>query len=167
MSSDPNEPAGTRDATASIAAEMRCTCAVLRRATRRMTQFYDDALKPAGLKLSQYSVLANLAQAEDPSITDLAERLMMDRTTLTRNLRPLERAGWVRLGRGGDARSRAVLLTESGRRTLEAARPVWRAAETAVRDRLGADGGQLLRRLLTAATDAVAGEKPGRDAGQC
>lgn len=127
-----------------------------------MTQFYDDALKPTGLKLSQYSVLANLAQVEDPSITDLADRLMMDRTTLTRNLRPLEKAGWVRIGRGGDARARAVALTAQGRRLLEAARPVWRAAEIAVRDRLGPDGGRALRLLLSEATAAV-GEHAGAD----
>jgi len=141
-----------------MAAEMRCTCAVLRRATRRLTQFYDDAMKPTGLKLTQYSVLSNLAQVENPSITDLAERLMMDRTTLTRNLGPLEKAGWIRVGRGGDARSRAVMLTEEGRRTLEAARPVWRETEIAVRERLGSDGGRSLRRLLADASAAMAGD---------
>ena len=141
-----------------MAAEMRCTCAVLRRATRRLTQFYDDAMKPTGLKLTQYSVLSNLAQVENPSITDLAERLMMDRTTLTRNLGPLEKAGWIRVGRGGDARSRAVMLTEEGRRTLEAARPVWRETEIAVRERLGSDGGRSLRRLLAGASAAMAGD---------
>lgn len=141
-----------------MAAEMRCTCAVLRRATRRLTQFYDDAMKPTGLKLTQYSVLSNLAQVENPSITDLAERLMMDRTTLTRNLGPLEKAGWIRLGRGGDARSRAVTLTEEGRRTLETARPVWRDTEIAVRERLGSDGGRSLRRLLADASAAMAGD---------
>lgn len=157
MSQEPNDRTGTRDGSASIAAEMRCTCAVLRRTARRLTQVYDDAMRSTGLKLTQYSVLSNLAQAEDPSITDLAERLMMDRTTLTRNLRPLEKAGWVRLGRGGDARSRAVTLTEAGRRTLEAARPVWRETEMAVRARLGPDGGSALRRLLSEASAALAG----------
>lgn len=141
-----------------MAAEMRCTGAALRRATRRLTQFYDDAMKPTGLRLTQYSVLNALAQAEDPSITDLAETLMMDRTTLTRNLRPLEAAGWVRLGPGADARSRAVTLSEDGRRVLEAARPVWRQAEIAVRERLGADGGRALRRLLAEASAAMAAD---------
>ena len=141
-----------------MAAEMRCTGAALRRASRRLTQFYDDAMKPTGLRLTQYSVLNALAQAEDPSITDLAETLMMDRTTLTRNLRPLELAGWVRLGPGADARSRAVTLSEDGRRVLEAARPVWRQAEIAVRERLGSDGGRALRRLLAEASAAMAAD---------
>src|SRR3546814_8881467 len=74
----------------SSALVMRCTCAVLRRATRRLTQVYDEGMRPSGLKLTQYSVLNILAQAENPSITDLADRLMMDRTTLTRNLGPLD-----------------------------------------------------------------------------
>ena len=155
---DPDDRTGTRAEPASMAAEMRCTGAALRRASRRLTQFYDDAMKPTGLRLTQYSVLNALAQAEDPSITDLAETLMMDRTTLTRNLRPLELAGWVRLGPGADARSRAVTLSEDGRRVLEAARPVWRQAEIAVRERLGSDGGRALRRLLAEASAAMAAD---------
>lgn len=143
---------GTSAGTASIYDEMRCTGAALRKATRRLSQFYDDALRPTGLRLTQYSVLSTLAYAGDPSITDLADRLMMDRTTLTRNLRPLQKAGWVRLGRGGDARSRAVELTPEGRRVLEAAAPVWREAELAVRARLGPDGGKALRHLLADAS---------------
>jgi DNA-binding MarR family transcriptional regulator len=149
---------GTNAGIASIPRDMRCTGAALRKATRRLCQFYDDALRPTGLKLTQYSVLSTLAYAGDPSITDLADRLMMDRTTLTRNLRPLQNAGWVRLGRGGDARSRAVELTPEGRRVLEAAAPVWRDAELAVRERLGADGGEDLRRLLSDASSAFASE---------
>lgn len=156
--SDPNDGGGTGAGSASILDDMRCTGAALRKATRRMSQFYDDALRPAGLKLTQYSVLSTLAYAEDPSITDLADRLMMDRTTLTRNLQPLQKAGWVRLGRGGDARSRAVELTAEGRRKLADAAPVWRAAELAVRERLGDDGGQSLRRLLADASAAFGGE---------
>ncbi len=149
---EPTDGTGTNADAASIVAEMRCTGAALRRATRRICQFYDDALRPTGLKLTQYSVLSTLSQADDPSITDLADRLMMDRTTLTRNLGPLQKAGWVRLGRGGDARSRIVELTAEGRRMLEQARPVWREAELAVRDRLGNDGGEALRRLLSDAS---------------
>ena len=78
-------------------AEMPCTCARLRRTARRLTRAYDRALRPSGLRLTQYSVLANVTRAGGLSITELAERLAMDRTTLTRNLRPLEAAGWVRV----------------------------------------------------------------------
>ncbi|GHD45380.1 transcriptional regulator [Thalassobaculum fulvum] len=154
---EPTDGTGSGADTASIVAEMRCTGAALRRATRRVCQFYDDALRSTGLKLTQYSVLSTLSQVEQPSITDLADRLMMDRTTLTRNLGPLQKAGWVRLGRGGDARARVVELTPEGRRMLERARPVWREAELTVRDRLGTDGGEALRRLLADAS-AVFGD---------
>ncbi|MEQ8397438.1 MarR family winged helix-turn-helix transcriptional regulator [Thalassobaculum sp.] len=155
---DPNTGTGSDAGSASIAGEMRCTCAALRRTARRMTQIYDDALKPTGLKLTQYSLLAMLAQAGEPSITDLADLMMMDRTTLTRNLRPLQAAGWVRLGTGGDKRSRSVVLTAKGESTLQAARPVWRQAEASIRGKLGADGGRQLRRLLAETSSAIASD---------
>lgn len=156
--SQADDAVGSSSGSASIIPEMRCTGATLRRATRRLCQFYDDALRTTGLKLTQYSVLVTLAQVEDPSITDLADLLMMDRTTLTRNLQPLQKAGWVRLARGGDSRSRSVELTPAGRAVLERAGPVWREAELAVRARLGDDGGRALRQLLAGASAAFQGE---------
>jgi DNA-binding MarR family transcriptional regulator len=75
----------------------------------------------------------------------------MDRTTLTRNLRPLEAAGWLRIGAGPDRRSRAVEITEEGRRLLVAARPLWQAAERTFRQALGREEAAELRRLLDAA----------------
>ncbi len=152
--SEPQNGGESFAGSASILEEMRCTGAALRKASRRLSQFYDEALRSTGLKLTQYSVLSTLAQVENPSITDLADRLMMDRTTLTRNLQPLRKAGWVRLGRGDDARARVVELTDDGRRILACAAPVWREAELMVRARLGADGGELLRRLLVEASSA-------------
>lgn len=125
-----------------------CTCAVLRRATRRVTQLYDRALAPAGLRLTQYSVLANVIRAGGPTVTDLADRLIMDRTTLTRTLRPLERSGWIRVAKGPDRRSRAVQVTDAGRRRYEAAVPLWLEAERALRRSMGEDRADALRRLL-------------------
>ncbi len=136
-----------------------CTCAALRRAARRLTRAYDRALKPAGVRLTQYSVLANLARAAGGagglSVTDLAWRLAMDRTTLTRNLRPLEAAGWIRVAPGPDRRSRAVILTAEGRRLFEAARPLWQDAERGFRRSLGREDAAELRRLLDAAMGTV------------
>lgn len=125
-----------------------CTCGVLRRAARKVTQAYDRALRPVGIKLSQYSVLAFVRQDDGLSITELAERLEMDRTTLTRNLRPMERAGWIEIGPGPDRRSRAVGVTEAGHRVFEAAFPLWQAAERQLRRDLGRDTAEDLRRLL-------------------
>ncbi len=131
--------------------EALCTCAVLRRTARRVTQAYDRALRPAGIKLTQYSVLANVLRDGGLSITELAERLAMDRTTLTRNLRPMERAGWIEVGPGPDRRCRAVRITASGRRLFEAAFPLWQAAERGFRRSLGRDTAAELRRLLDVA----------------
>ena len=136
-------------------AETPCTCAALRRTARRLTRAYDRALRPTGLRLTQYSVLANLTRAEGEgrglTVTDLAGRLAMDRTTLTRNLRPLEAAGWLRVSPGPDRRSRAVEITEEGRRVLEEAKPLWQAAERTFRQALGREEAAELRRLLDAA----------------
>ena len=126
-----------------------CTCAMLRRAARRVTRIYDRALRPAGVRLTQYSVLANINGTGGLSISELAERLEMERTTLTRNLRPLVRAGWVIVARGNDRRQRSVGLTQAGRQVYAAAYPLWQAAEQHLREALGHDA-EALRGLLDA-----------------
>lgn len=125
-----------------------CTCAKLRRTARRVTQAYDRALKPAGLRLTQYSVLANLVWRGPLSITDLAELLAMDRTTLTRNLRPLDKAGWLAIGEGPDRRSRAVAVTAAGRRVYKRALPLWKSAEHGLRRKMGPGEAAALRDML-------------------
>ena len=128
--------------------ETPCTCAALRRTARRLTQAYDQAMRPTGLRLTQYSVLANVVRTGGLSVTDLAERLAMDRTTLTRNLQPLERQGLIRIAPGTDRRSRAVEITEEGREAYEAALPRWRAAERQFRRTMSQAEAAELRRLL-------------------
>jgi DNA-binding MarR family transcriptional regulator len=128
--------------------EPRCTGAVIRRASRRVTQVYDDVLKPLGLKLTKYSLLANIHEMDGPSVTDLADRMDMDRTTLTRNLAPLRTAGWVQMGPGTDRRRRSIRLTTDGEAMLAAARPVWREAELRIRDVVGVSRTAEVRRLL-------------------
>ena len=145
----PRIKAGMPDATAP--SDTPCTCAMLRRTARRLTQAYDRALKPAGLRLTQYSLLANLARKGGLSITDLAALLEMERTTLTRNLRPLEKAGWVKVVEGPDLRRRAVEITPAGRRLFEEAKPLWQKAERGLRRDLGPEETLALRRLLDSA----------------
>ncbi len=132
-----------------------CTCAMLRRASRRVTQVYDQALKPFGLSLNQYSLLANLLRSEGISITDLAERLDMERTTLTRNLKPLETAGWLRVKAGPDRRSRALEILPEGRAVVEQAFPAWQQAERRFRKSMGRDEAAELRQLLGTAMSAL------------
>jgi DNA-binding MarR family transcriptional regulator len=113
----------------------------LRQASRVVTKIYDDALRPLGLQMSQLPVLTALAifGESGANMNALAEAVVMDRTTLTRNIGPLEKSGFLRVARSPhDARTRLVLLTRSGERTLEAAYPLWESALKRVRAALGA-----------------------------
>ena len=93
-----------------------CTCANLRRAARMVTQVYDKALHPAGLKAPQFTLLATLSKRGDLPLTRLAEALVMDRTALTRNLKPLVGKGNVRADRHEDQRVRRISLTDAGKK---------------------------------------------------
>jgi DNA-binding MarR family transcriptional regulator len=113
----------------------------LRQASRVITKFYDDALRPVGLQISQLPLLAALAAFGESGATmkALADAIVMDPTTVTRNVRPLEKAGFLRVARSpDDGRSRVVLLTRAGERALQAAFPLWEAALERIRDALGA-----------------------------
>jgi DNA-binding MarR family transcriptional regulator len=120
------------------AASFACTCLRLRKAARRITQLYDGYVEPFGLTITQFGLLAHLRVLDGISVGALAEQLVMDPTTLTRNLRPLERKGFVRLARDpNDRRSRSLHLTEAGREILRAARPGWVRAQQHVEQTLG------------------------------
>ena len=118
-----------------------CTCFKVRSLARRVTQLYDDTLAPSGLRITQYALIAHARRpkgAPAPTVSDLAAALVTDRTTLTRNLRPLIAAGLVRVEAGGDARSKAVRVTDAGEQAYRVARPLWKAAQARVRDIAGA-----------------------------
>lgn len=106
-------------------------------AARAVTRAYDDALRSTGLRATQVAVLAAVGASGALSITSLAESLAMDRTTLTRNLRPLEDAGLVMLAAEARYRSRMLTLTKAGREKLVEIRPVWQGAQDALKRRLG------------------------------
>jgi DNA-binding MarR family transcriptional regulator len=114
-----------------------CACGRLRRAARALTQLYDDAMTPTGLRVTQFSLLRRLARQGTLRITDLAARELLDRTALSRNLDPLLARGLVEVVRGRDARTRQVALSPRGRRELRAAEPQWQQAQAAVQRRLG------------------------------
>src|SRR5690348_12005792 len=100
-----------------------CVCAQIRRVDRAIIQFYDEALAPSGLRITQFTLLATLSEAGPTNVNRLAELLDMDRTTLTRNLEPLTRQGFVRSEEGEDRRVRLVLLTTEGAAALARALP--------------------------------------------
>ena len=114
-----------------------CTLRHLRMATRVITQFYDEILKPVGLRSTQLPVLVAVAVAGPISISHLAEALVMDRTTVTRNLKPLERQGLVRSSSGEDQRTRQVMLTDDGKELLSTTLPLWESAQARIVDTLG------------------------------
>ncbi len=107
-------------------------------AARTVTRAYDEALRATGLRATQVSVLAAVGASGALSIKSLADSLGMDRTTLTRNLRPLEDRGYVFLAVERRHRSRMLTLTAAGRTALLEALPLWEAAQRAIRRRLGA-----------------------------
>src|SRR5215211_8325321 len=102
----------------------QCTCLSLRRITRKVTQRYDEWLAPAGLRSTQFSILGMLHAPEEVSVSALAEKLDVDRTTLTRNLHLLSNRRLVAIDDGADARRRAVTLTAEGRQAFARALPL-------------------------------------------
>lgn len=110
-----------------------CTCGSLRKASRRISQFYDTALAPVGIKSTQYSILSELERSESAGgigMSDLADSMVMDRSTLGHNLRPLQRDRLLQLRLADDdGRKRLVVLTQKGKSTLHQARRLWRTAE--------------------------------------
>lgn len=114
-----------------------CTCGRLRRASRALTQLYDDAMAPASLRVTQFSLLRTLRRDGPLRISNLAARQLLDRTALSRNLDPLVEAGYVAILRGRDARTREVAITRKGAAALDLAEPHWLAAQRAVAKRLG------------------------------
>jgi DNA-binding MarR family transcriptional regulator len=114
-----------------------CACHKIRMASRAVTRAYDDALRPVALRATQVSLLAAVALDGAMSITALAEAIGMDRSTLTRNLAPLEADGLLRVGGEGWRRSRTLAITAKGRARLEKAMPLWEAAQRRLRQELG------------------------------
>jgi DNA-binding MarR family transcriptional regulator len=129
-----------------------CMCHKARMAARAITRAYDDALRPTGLRATQVSVLAAVGARGALSIKSLADSLGMERTTLTRNLRPLEAAGYVVLAPEARHRSRMLTLTPAGRAALQAAVPLWEAAQGRVRRRLGAQRWPAVQQALVELT---------------
>ncbi|MCJ2084359.1 MarR family winged helix-turn-helix transcriptional regulator [Methylobacterium sp. J-090] len=122
-----------------------CTCLAVRQGARQLTQLYDRHLAPAGLRVTQYPILARLDRAGPMPINALATWLVLDRTTLGRALRPLVRDGLVAMGTGRDARTRELSLTPAGTARLAEAVPLWREAQAAFEQCYGADEAATLR----------------------
>ena len=114
-----------------------CACFNVRKAARAVTQFYDNALKPTELRATQFTLLVALSRRGKIGITQLADNLVMERTTLTRNLKPLQKQGLINVAEGSDRRTRAIIITEVGQKKLQEAIPYWEQAQKFIATGLG------------------------------
>jgi DNA-binding MarR family transcriptional regulator len=127
----------------------QCNCLAIRQAARHLTQFYDQLLAPSGLRSTQFSILAKLHGYGPLPINALAKELVMDRTTLARNMLPLEREGLIEIvPSAADRRSKELRLTKSGAERLRAAAPGWDEAQSRFEQALGTKQSSQLRTLL-------------------
>lgn len=134
----------------SASASPVCICIALRQASRKLTAFYDEALAPTGVNIAQFSLLRKLRRHGALSLTALSELVELDRSTLGRNLRVLEKLGLVQLGPGKDQREQMAGLTQAGRTTLAAGDPLWEQAQASIAGKVGAAGVTQLEALLGA-----------------
>lgn len=141
----------TRDVTDVTA----CTCFNLRKASRAMTQLYDAALKPAGIRANQFNVLAALEILGEVAQSDLAAALVMDRTTLIRNLAPLVSGGLVTAERPSGNGPKIIALSAAGNRVLQDAKPLWQGVQERIAGILGLDKWNGLIGDLEAAVEAA------------
>ena len=125
-----------------------CTNLKLRQLSRAVSRHYDAYVSATGLKNTQYSLLSHVLQLGPVRPSDLAARMRLELSTLSRNLQPLVAQGWVSIGPGGDARSRLVEATEAGRAKRAEGQRAWKQAQLALNARLGAERVAALHALL-------------------
>ena len=128
-----------------------CLCFAARRAARSITTYYDRQLRGSGLRATQFTLLGYLIVAGRSSVNAAAEYLGMERTTLTRNLRPLLALDYVAVASGDDRRVKLITITSRGREAAAAALPQWRKAQRAMSRRLGPSAFKELAAMSAAA----------------
>ncbi|MCE4370753.1 MarR family winged helix-turn-helix transcriptional regulator [Xanthomonas hortorum] len=132
-----------------------CTNLKLRQLTRMVTRHYDRHVSDTGLKNTQYALLSHVVGLGPIRPGDLAKRMHMDASTLTRNLQPLVAHGWLKIGAGNDARSRLVEATEAGRAKRAEGQRAWKEAQVALNERLGIERVAALHELLEACIECL------------
>jgi DNA-binding MarR family transcriptional regulator len=130
-----------------------CLCTGLRQAAHAMTEIYDEALAPSGLKITMFRVIRRLSEAGEPTISELADIVGLDRSSLGRNLKVLEREKLLTLVGSTDQRSKVVQLTGKGRKALETALPLWRGVQKRMKSILGAEKDAVFRVLSVVETE--------------
>jgi DNA-binding MarR family transcriptional regulator len=120
-----------------MSAAENCVCFNLRRVTRLVTQFYDSEMRRHGIRPTQGTILASLQARDNWNMAELSDWLGMDRTTLVRNLQPLQRDGLVQISGGGRGRLVELAITAKGRKQIEKLTPAWKSAQCALVKTLG------------------------------
>ena len=133
----------------------QCACFDLRKATRAVSRMYDDFLRDEGLNITQFSLLRVIRTEKELSISTLGRYMVMDRTSITRALAPLERDGLIDTQPGADKRIRIVSVTNKGRKLVEEAEPKWRQAQEALIETIGEDRWRAMCALLRDTTRMV------------
>ena len=141
-----------------------CTNLKLRQLSRIVTRHYDHFFAEVGLKITQYSLLSHVVKLGPLRPVDLAKRMQMDASTLTRNLQPLAALGFLTIGSGADARSRLVAATETGVSKQAQAQQAWKAAQLALNEQLGTERVAALHDLLDSCIGCLGGDEGSDDA---
>ena len=113
--------------------DLQCACATARQAARLLTQLYDSRMRPSGLEAPQFALMMTLEKQGPSSQADLGRRYALDKTTVSRNLKVLERSGWVECSTGSDRRKREFVLSTAGRKRLAQAKGQWKEAQNQLR----------------------------------
>ncbi len=150
---DPPRPA--EEAAADMAAE--CLAMRSRLIGRTVTAIYDDALRPVGVTVGQLNLLAIVVRRGPISPGQVARRLNIEKSTMSRNVERMKRNGWLAIRPGESGRSQELRISKSGRRILEEAEPLWREAQRRAREVLGAGGAKAIHRLAGAIREGSAG----------
>jgi DNA-binding MarR family transcriptional regulator len=125
-----------------------CYCIAIRKAARKVTSMYDDALAPVGVNLAQFSLLRNIERAAPISLTELGKRTGLDRSTIGRNVKVLERMNLVKAVAGEDQREATLVIAKKGENILRNGAPLWSQAQKTIENALGIQAAGRLRTLL-------------------
>ena len=135
--------------------KLPCMCGSLRRTSRALTQLYETALRPLGLRATQFTILQALSLAGGVTQSELGEMLALDSTTLTRTLGLMSRQGWIAERRGQDRRERWLRLSRAGETQLNRALPLWEKVQSRLRHQLGDKSWKSLMQLTYQVTDLI------------
>jgi DNA-binding MarR family transcriptional regulator len=157
MKKDLHERQSGMDLAAYAAAAETCACSNFRKASRALTQLFDHALQPSGLRSTQLIILLEIAVARSMTAPQLARRLVMDPSTLARNLNLIAKKDWIKFQSRENRRGQEISLTRQGARAIQRAVPLWRRAQTAFAEKLGEKRWRSLQSDLSASVAIARG----------